>query len=123
MKVEYYNPKDEKGGCVYRSISVALNKNYNDVKEELANLSKALGYKDPREEKVFEEYLKQNDFTIDTSKKEQKLFLTNLDGINIAYVYYDDWYHMVCVINNIIYDKNNEEELKNLKIIKVYKKH
>lgn len=33
MKAIYYNPVDEKSGCVIRSISKALNKDYNFIKK------------------------------------------------------------------------------------------
>ena len=49
MKYEYYNPVDEKGSCVQRSLSKILNKDYNETKQELIELSKSLGYSDYRE--------------------------------------------------------------------------
>ena len=49
MKAVYYNPVDEKAGCVIRSISKALNKDYNLIKKELG-----INYND---EAVFENYL------------------------------------------------------------------
>ena len=35
MKVEYYNPVDESGGCIFRSFSKYFDKDYNDVKIEM----------------------------------------------------------------------------------------
>ena len=33
LKVEYYNPSDEKHSCVFRSLSKALNKSFDNVKD------------------------------------------------------------------------------------------
>ena len=54
MKYEYYNPVDEKGSCVQRSLSKILNKDYEETKQELIELSQSLGYEDHREIEVFE---------------------------------------------------------------------
>lgn len=119
MKYEYYNPVDEKGSCVQRSISKLLNKDYNKVKEDLVELSKKLGYSDYREIEVFETYLKENN--VHELKQE---FNCNVEDLSIEpgkYIIFgnkDDWYHMVCLINNTFYDKN--ENYKEIKIIKIY---
>ena len=39
MKYEYYNPSLERGGCIPRAISKALNINYSDVKNKLIKLT------------------------------------------------------------------------------------
>ena len=49
MKTIYYNPVNENGGCVIRSISKALNKDYNLIKKDLG-----IDYND---EYIFESYL------------------------------------------------------------------
>lgn len=113
MKVIYYNPVDEKGTCVIRSISKALNKDYNLIKKELG-----INYND---EAVFENYLFKNGFIVDNCFKDKLLKNINLKGINIVFAHINDWYHMMCVIDNIIYDKNTFDDIKNMKIIKVYK--
>ena len=116
MKVEYYNPVDEKNGCIVRSISKALNRDYIDIKNELINMSN--NYYD---EDIFEKYLKEHNFYIDNSYNNKKLSDIFLDGINIVLAYNNDWYHMVCIIDNVIFDKNDYNKLKDLKIIKVYR--
>ncbi len=113
MKAIYYNPVDEKSGCVIRSISKALNKDYNLIKKELG-----INYND---EAVFENYLFKNGFIVDNCFKDKLLKNINLKGINIVFAHINNWYHMVCVIDNIVYDKASFEEIKNMKIIKVYK--
>ncbi len=119
MKFEYYNPVDEKGSCVQRSISKILDKDYNETKQELIELSKSLGYEDYRETIVFETYLSNHNIVEITQEfttiKELKLE----PGKYIIFGNKEDWYHMVCLIDNTFYDKN--ENYKELNIIKIYK--
>lgn len=116
MEAIYYNPVDEKGGCVVRSISKALNKDYDLVKNELKQINEY--YND---EKVFETYLINNGFIIDEKTSGQLFINQEYKEVNIVFGYDNDWYHMFTIINNVIYDKNSLEELKNMKIIKIYK--
>lgn len=113
MKVVYYNPVNENGGCVIRSISKALNKDYNLIKKDLGT--------DYNDEYIFESYLLKKGFIIVDSFKDKLLKDINLNGVNIVFAHVNDWYHMMCVIDNIVYDKASFEEIKNMKIIKVYK--
>lgn len=119
MKFEYYNPIDEKGGCVSRSISKILQKDYNEVKQELIDLSNSLGYKDYREIEVFETYLKK--YSIIEIPNEYHGPIKDLKLKKGKYIIFgnkEDWYHMVCLIDNTIYDKN--ENYKEINIIKIY---
>ena len=119
MKYEYYNPVDEKKSCIYRAISKSLNRDYLIVKKELDTLKDNLNTDDA--ELVFETYLINNNYVI---KEYNDTLITNIDyiGNNIVFAYNNDWYHMVCIINNTLYDKYDLEKLQNLKIIKVYTK-
>ena len=119
MKYKYYNPVDEKGGCVYRSISKALNKDYNKVKEDITIIENKYDCKNVQ--KIFEEYLFSNGFIYSDDDNNKNIFDTNYDGINIVYTCMDDWFHLVCIIDNVIYDKKSLDELKDLKITRVYK--
>jgi len=118
MRVEYYNPINEQSGCIVRSISRALNKNYLEVKKEISDYARE---KDYHEEEVFQSFLLEHGFTIDLSNQGSNLLELDVKGINIVLAKDNDWYHMICVIDNVIYDKNNLEDLKNLKVIKIYK--
>lgn len=115
MKLEYYNPIDEHGGCVIRAISKSLDKDYYIVKEELKQINENYTA-------IFEEYLLNNNFNIDESYKNKLLFDIVLEGNNVVLAHDNDWYHLICVIDNVIYDKCTKDELKNMKVIKVYKK-
>jgi hypothetical protein len=119
MKYEHYNPVDEKGGCVSRAISKLLNKDYNQVKEELISLAQSLGYEDYREIEVFETYLKNND--VIELNQEFNCTTNELNFEKGKYIIFgnkDEWYHMVCLIDNIFYDKN--DRYQEIKVIKVY---
>lgn len=120
MKYEYYNPVDEKGSCVQRSLSKILNKDYEETKQELIELSKSLGYEDYREIEVFETYMKK--YNIIELNQEFNCTIKDLTiepGNYIIFGNKEKWYHMVCLINNTIYDKN--ENYKEINIIKIYK--
>lgn len=120
MKYEYYNPVDEKASCVGRSISKILDKDYEETKKELIELSKSLGYEDYREIEVFETYLKNHN--IIELNQEFNCTIEDLiiePGNYIIFGNKEEWYHMVCLINNTIYDKN--ENYKEINIIKIYK--
>ena len=62
MKTIYYNPVNENGGCVIRSISKALNKDYNLIKKDLG-----IDYND---DYIYESYLFKNSFIIVDSFNE-----------------------------------------------------
>lgn len=116
MKYEYYNPDYKPMNCIIRSISKALNVSSENVYSGLIEINN-----DYQKERVFEKYLKNNGFYIDDTNNGKLLIDTNFDGINIAYTQDNDWYHLVCIINNTIYDKSSIKDLSNMKIIKVYK--
>lgn len=121
MKFEYYNPVDEKAACVGRSISKILNKDYEETKQELIELSISLGYDDYREIEVFETYLKKHN--IIELNQEFNCTIKDLNILKGKYIIFgnkEEWYHMVCLIDNTIYDKN--ENYKEINIIKIYKK-
>ena len=119
MKYEYYNPVEEKGSCVQRSLSKILNKDYNETKQELIELSKSLGYSDYREIEVFETYMKK--YNIVELNQEFNCTIEELkikEGKYIIFGNKEDWYHMVCLIDHTFYDKN--ENSKEINIIKIY---
>ena len=122
LKVEYYNPSDEKKGCVFRSLSKALNKSYDEVKEDLRDIGNSIGVDDLLDDKVFDTYLLNNGYKEINIYKDTYLLDNKYDDVNLVYSYSDDWYHMICIIDNVIYDKFDLDRLKNLKVIKIYKK-
>ena len=114
MKIEFYDPVCS--DCIVRSISKALDKDTIDIENELKMIKEKY-----QQEKVFEKYLLRNSFEIVNTYKGKQLFDTNLIGTNIVYAKDKNWYHMMCVIDNTIFDNHTKEELDNMQIIKVYK--
>lgn len=119
MEFEFYNPKDESGGCIPRAISKFFNTDYNKVKKDLIKLAAELGYDDYRQIEVFENYLQEKGLKkIKYSSKKIK----DLDYSNDSYIifaYKKDFYHLTCIIDNKIYDKNNN--IEDLEILSIYK--
>lgn len=122
IMVEYYNPSEEKKGCVFRAISKALNKSYDEVKNELKELSNNMGIYDLLDDRIFNNYLLKYGYKELNEFNDKNLLENDYNGVNIVYSNYNDWYHMVCIIDNVIYDKFDLDRLKNLKVIKAYKK-
>lgn len=120
MKFIEFNPSIEQGNCIIRSFSKLFNKDYNIVKKELNDLAVSLNYKDYREIDVFEKYLNSNNVYLieETNKKIKDL---KLDKGRYCIFCWDkkDFYHMVTVIDNVLYDKNIDSlELYTLRIYK-----
>jgi len=122
MKFVEFNPVDEKGNCILRSLTKILNKDYYKEKEEILNLAKELGYNDYREETVFETYLKLNNINEIKLENNTKIKDLDLQG-KYAIFCWDkkDFYHMVTVIDNVLYDKNSDR--LELYVIKIYKEN
>ena len=120
MKYTYYNPVDESGGCIYRAISKLLNKDYNLVKEDIRKIANTLNKKE-NDIETFEYYLKENNVTKINDYNNIQIKDLNLRGEYIILCYdKKDFYHMVTIIDNTIYDKDNNS--LNLYVISTYKK-
>ena len=117
MKYEFYDIEYENNNCVLRALSKALDKNAKIIEDELKCIDN-----DYLDEYVFDKYLVNNNFIINSQANGKKLKSINYDGVNIVYGLKGDWYHMVCIIDNKIYDKHGYDDLKDLIVIKVYKK-
>ncbi|MBQ6323838.1 MAG: hypothetical protein IJI22_03295 [Bacilli bacterium] len=104
LKYEHYNPVDEKGGCIVRTMSKLFDKDYEIVKEELISLSKELGYEDYHETEVFEKYLEKYNY----EKQELNIFVSelNLKGKYAVLCHKGDNYHMFAIIDGVVYDKS-----------------
>lgn len=120
MKYTYYNPVEEKGGCIPRALSKLLKKDYHQVKEDLINLAKEQN-KNANDIEIFEEYLKQNNVVKIGDYNDKQIKDLNLIGEYTIFCCDKlDFYHMVTIIDNTIYDKN--EEALELYVISIYKK-
>lgn len=122
MKYEYYYVEDEnkKTNCIIRTFCKLFNKEYEEVKQELINIAKELNYETYAEIEVFEKYLNDNNYK-KIEHKEEQIKNLKLENGKYAVFCYDkkDYYHMLAIINNTVYDK--KEDNLNLYTITIYK--
>jgi len=125
MKFIEYNLTDINGNsnCVIRSLCKILNKEYDEVLNGLLDTAKALNSESFNDIIVFEEYMKQNN--INKIESDKDILIKDLKLDNGSYIIFcynkADFYHMVAVINNTLYDKR--EDSLNLYVISIYKKN
>lgn len=121
MNFEYYNPVDERGGCIFRSFSKYFNKDYNTIKKEILNLQKELGCESYTDDLVYETYLSNHGVYDTNSSYTGKIKDYKNEGKSIILCYNKkEFYHMVTLIDNVVYDKH--EDTFDLYILKVYKR-
>ncbi len=122
MKYEYYYAEDnnKKTNCIIRTFCKLFNKEYDAVKQELINIAKELNYETYAEIEVFEKYLNDKNY-IKLEHKEEQIKNLKLENGKYAVFCYDkkDYYHMLAIINNTVYDKI--EDNLNLYTITIYK--
>ena len=120
-----YNLTDKNGNsnCVIRSLCKILNKEYDDVLNGLLDTAKALNKESFNDIPVFEEYMKQNNINkIDIEQDKQIKDLKLDNGSYIVFCYNkEDFYHMIPIIDNTIYDKRIDS--LELYTISIYKKN
>lgn len=121
MKYEYFYIEDNNGksNCVIRSLCKIYNLSYEEVYKELCNIQNKLNKDSYTDIEVFETYMKNKGMKeLDISNiKVKDLKLNNSSYIVFCYDK-KDWYHMIPIIDNTIYDKSNE--CLELEVIKVY---
>ena len=119
MKFIEYNPVNEKGACVLRTFTKLFSKDYKIIKEELTTLAKSLSYESYNEIEVFEKYLSDNNY-IKIDGDNTLVSNLNLESGKYAiFAFKDVWYHMFSIIDNTIYDIN--DNCLNLYVISIYK--
>ena len=118
----YISSKDGKSNCVIRSFCKIYNKEYDDVYNDLIKLAKENKCESYNDVKVFELYMKNNNtFPIEYGNNLKIKDLKLDDGEYLVFCYdKKDLYHMVAIIDNKIYDKDNKS--LELYVIKLYKK-
>ena len=118
---EYFiSNKDGKSNCVIRTFCKLFNKDYDTIFNELVDLTHELNRNSFNDIEVFEEYMKRQNIN-KIGSKEIKLKDLNLDSGTYVVFCYDkkDWYHMVPIIDNVLYDKTNDS--LELYVISLYK--
>ena len=122
IKYEKYSisNKDGKSNCVIRTFCKLFNKDYDTIFNELVDLAHELNRNSFNDIEVFEEYMKRQNIN-KIGSKEIKLKDLNLDSGTYVVFCYDkkDWYHMVPIIDNVLYDKTNDS--LELYVISLYK--
>ena len=121
MKYEYYYIEDSNGksNCVIRSLCKIFNLSYEEVYNELCNIQNKLNKDSYVDIEVFESYMRNKGMKeLNISNiKVKDLKLDNNSYIVFCYNK-KDWYHMIPIIDNTIYDKSNE--CLELEVIKIY---
>ena len=119
---EYYiESKNKKSNCVIRSLCKILNKDYEIVFNELCSLAKELNCSSFNDIEVFETYMKNNGIDKISDEQDKKIKDLDLDDNTYVIFCYDkkDFYHMVPIINNTVYDYSSDS--LNLYVISIYK--
>lgn len=117
----YISNKDGKSNCVIRSFCKLFDADYESVYKELCNIAKELNCNSYNDIEVFETYMKRhNTFSIEYGK-DILIKDLNLDNGRYAIFCWDknSFYHMIAVINNVIYDKDDSS--LDLYTIRIYK--
>lgn len=123
FKEFYISDKNGKSNCVIRSLCKILNKEYEDVYNGLCEVSKELKRFSFNGIPVFEKYMEDNNIFKIISEKDIKVKDLKMDKDSYIVFCYDkkDYYHMVPIIDNVIYDKNFD--CMNLYVISIYRKN
>ena len=119
---EYYICNNEgKSNCVIRSLCKIFNKGYDDVYNELCLITNELNCESFNDIEVFETYMKRRNTIRIEYGKNIKLKDLKLDNGNYIVFCWDnkDFYHMVSIMDNILYDKDDKSlELYTITIYK-----
>ena len=123
MKFEEFYIADNNGksNCVIRSLSKLYGDNYETVYNDLCKIQKELNCDSFNDIPVFEKYMSNHDTEKIESEKDTKIKDLELDNGSYIILCWDkkDFYHMVTVIDNTLYDKNDSS--LDLYTINVYK--
>ena len=122
FKEFYILDKNGKSNCVIRSLCKILNKEYDDVYSDLCKIAKDLKSDSYYDVSVFEKYMEDNNIFKISCEEDIKVKDLKID--NSSYIVFcnnkKDYYHMIPIINNTIYDKNTD--CLNLYVISIYRK-
>lgn len=125
MKFEeyYISDKNGKSNCVVRSLCKILNREYGEVYNGLCDVAKELNCSSFNDIPVFEKYMEDNDIVKISVSDDIKVKDLKIDSFSYAVFCYDkkDFYHMISIIDNVIYDKT--PDCMDLFVIAIYKKH
>ena len=119
---EFYISNNEgKSNCVIRTFCKIYGEEYNNVYNELCSIAKQLGCASFNDIQVFETYMREHETISIDYGKDTKIKDLNLNNGSYAIFCWDkkDFYHMVSIIDNVLYDKDDRSlELYTIKIYK-----
>lgn len=120
--MKYINYNVDGYNCIERSLAKILNTNCEVVKNNLEKIKEDLNSSNSNDIEVFEEYMNRNSIFPLSDKFDSKIKDLKLDDGEYVVFCYDkkDFYHMVTIIDNVLYDKSDESF--DLYVIKIYKK-
>lgn len=121
FKKYYISNKDGKSNCVVRTFCKMYNNEYDDVYNDLINISKEINSESFNDIEVFETYMKRHNTNKIDYKNDIKIKDLILDNDSYIVFCWDkkDYYHMFPIINGTIYDKDNK--CLDLYVISIYK--
>lgn len=119
----YISNSEAKSNCVIRSFCKMYDEEYDNVYNELCDIAKELNCESFNDVEVFETYMKRRDTTKLDYGKDIKIKDLELDDGKYIIFCFDkkDYYHMVPVIDNVLFDKDNSS--LELYIINIYKEN
>ena len=120
FKEFYISDKNGKSNCVIRSLCKILNKEYDDIYSDLCKIANDLKNNSYNDVPVFEKYMEDNNIFKISCEEDIKVKDLKIDNSSYIVFCYNkkDYYHMIPIINNTIYDKNSD--CLNLNVISIY---
>ena len=122
FKEFYIEDSNGKSNCVIRSLCKILNKEYDEVLNDLITVQNQINAESFNDIPVFEKYMENNNIYKIDSFGEPKIKDLKLDNGSYIVFCYDkkERYHMVAIIDNVVYDK--KDNYRDLYTISIYKK-
>ncbi len=110
FKEYYIESKEGESNCVVRTFCKIFNKEYEEVLEALKKIAEELCYDDFNEIEVFETYLEEHGMKALDLGVDSKIKDVVLEKGKYAIFCWDkkQFYHMVPIIDDVVYDKNDE---------------
>ena len=105
----YVSNNEGKSNCVIRTFCKIYNEEYNNIYNDLCSIAKRLNCDSFNDIQVFETYMREHETISIDYGKDIKIKDLNLDNGSYVVFCWDkkDFYHMIPIIDNILYDKDN----------------
>ncbi len=119
----YICNKEGKSNCVVRSLCKTFNEQYENVYNDLYSIAEELKCESFNDIEVFEAYMKKRNVLPIEYGRDLKIKDLDLEDGKYLVFCWDkkDYYHMVSIIDNVLYDKNSKS--LDLYVITLYKEN